>query len=98
MTAMEILENKRTELQAKGNPLEVEFSADELNILGDISNLRNLKLVLTFPKNYKHASDIFDCTYKILHGDEICRVLEFCVFANPCLRTVVYQVFGKALS
>lgn len=98
MTILDILEEKRKALSQSGNPLDVPFTVEELNTIGDIKNLRNLKLVLSIPRDFTVSSDIFMCTKKILDGEGPVRVLEFCVMANPCLRTAVTSVFGKVFS
>ncbi len=97
MEVQDILKEKREALICVGNPLAVEFSLDEINVLADVNVLRGLKLVLPFPENFEKSADLFECAKRIIDGDGDYRVLEFCVLKNKVLQMPVKQVFSKVL-
>lgn len=92
---LDILENKKQQLIASGNPFSVQFTIDEINQLADINQLRALKLHLQFPKDFTPSPDLLACTQSILAGDDYYRVLEFCILKNRVLYLPVHQVFQK---
>lgn len=98
MKIVDILEDKRTELLKTGNPLKVQFTLDEINLLADVNELRRLKLTLPFPENFEKSSDLFACAQKIIDGESGYRILEFCVLKNKVLYSPVTQVFFKILN
>lgn len=90
-----ILIEKREELLSKGDPLAVNFTVKEINVLSDPSQLRLLKLKTPFPGDFEKAVDVFDCANKIVHGDNgIYRMLEFCILRNRVLQHDVTRVFS----
>lgn len=97
MRIEQILEEKKRELIECGNPLKVQFSLDDINVLADMNELRRLKLKLKFPENFERSTDLFACTRHIIDGDSEYRVLEFCVLKNKVLQLPVSQVFSKIL-
>ena len=97
MEIKKILMDKRETLLKTGNPLQVDFTLPEVNVLGDVNELRKLKLSLAFPEDFDRSPDLFACTKKIIDGDSDYRVLEFCVLKNKILRVPVSQVFSKIL-
>lgn len=93
MSIPEILDNKRECILRVGNPLKVDFTLEEINVLGDIDQLRGLKITLDFPSNFEKSVDLFECTKKVLDGEDGYRVLEFCVLKNRVLVEPVSRVF-----
>lgn len=90
-----ILTKKLKALQSIGDPLAVDFTLQEINILSDLTQLRLLKLKTPFPVDYEPAKDIFDCVEKILRDSDIYRVLEYCIWKNRVLIPNVTKVFEK---
>lgn len=90
-----VLRNKKRELINCGNPLQVQFTLDEINVLANADELRKLKLKLKFPAGFERSSDLFACTKKIIDGDSDYRTLEFCVLKNNVLRMPVSKVFQR---
>lgn len=88
-----ILIAKREELLAKGNPLAVNFNANEINLLSDPDRLRALKLTVPFPNGYVPATDLFSCACEVVRTDSLYKVLEFCMLRNRVLRPHVLKVF-----
>lgn len=88
-----ILQEKKSILSHTANPLVVQFTAEEINVLGDVSELRLLKLRIPAPESFECSSDIFDCNRRLLIGDSIYRVLEFCMLKNRVLHAPVTAVF-----
>lgn len=95
MDIVSILEEKQRGLLETGNPLKVDFTMSEINALADVNELRRLKLVVSFPNTFEQSQDIFDCTKRVIEGDTLYRILEFCVLKNKVLRMPVKQVFNK---
>lgn len=94
----DVLMQKRAELMKQGNPLAVEFTIRDINIISDYSQLRALKLKTPFPHDFKPSADVFECSDRIVHGDSIYRALEFCLLRNRVLEphvTKVFQVFKR---
>ncbi len=91
---MRILLQKQEELRQKGNPLAVQFTVEEINTLSDENQLLALKFEKEFPKDFKTSTDLFDCTDKILRGDNIYRTLEFCILKNRALVKSVVSCFS----
>lgn len=91
---MRILDDKRNQILSARNPLLVDFTLNEINVLGDINQLRRLKITETFPDSFELSPDLFSCANKILNGDmSIYRILEFCVLKNRVLSEPVSRVF-----
>lgn len=90
-----ILVQKRDALVKCGDPFAVDFNVKEINILSDLNQLRLLKLTTPFPGDYKVSSDIFDCTHKVLLGNDLYRTLEYCVWKNRVLFPYISKVFQK---
>ena len=90
-----ILVQKRDALIKCGDPFAVDFTVKEINILSDLNQLRLLKLTTPFPQDYKVATDIFDCTQKVLFGNDLYRTLEYCVWKNRVLFPYISKVFQK---
>lgn len=93
MTIKDVLMDKREQIQHTGNPCLVQFTADEINVLSDMTGLRCLKLQEPFPPDYVPTKDPFACVRAILEGDSLYRVLEFCLLKNRALRDYVPAVF-----
>lgn len=91
---MSILHQKQDELIQKGNPLAVVFTVDEINTLADEGQLLSLKFEKEFPKDFKVSSDLFECAEKIIKGDNIYRVLEFCMLKNRALVKTIVSCFA----
>lgn len=92
-----VLMEKRSKLLNAGDALAVEFTLDDINVLSDLNQLRTLKLKTPFPADYEPASDIFDCAQKVIAGEDVYRILEFCVRQNRVLSPHVTQVFKRLL-
>lgn len=91
---MGILDDKRDQILSARNPLLVDFTLNEINVLGDINQLRKLKITETFPDNFEQSPDLFSCANKVLEGDkDTYRILEFCVLKNRVLSEPVSRVF-----
>lgn len=93
MSVVSILEEKKNELMHTNNPLTVQFTVEEINLLGDVNELRLFKLSVTAPMQFECASDVFDCHRRILIGESLYRVLEFSMLENRVLRTPITTVF-----
>lgn len=94
MRVKEILQEKKRQICCVGNPCLIEFTAEEINILSDLDELRCLKLQESMPRGYEPERDPFTCFRRILEGDSIYRVLEFCLLKNRALRNSVPKVFS----
>lgn len=94
MSIDEILADKERQLKSTGNPLAVTFTADEINVLGDVNALRTFKLNHSIPAQFACATDIFDCCHSVLLGSSVYRVLEFCMLRNPVLVKPITTVFS----
>lgn len=92
---LSILEKKQTFLKSCGNPLLIGFTAEEINTLSDLNELRCLKLFAKFPEDFRPTTDVFSCTKQVLEGDSIYRILEFCVLKNKVLCSPITSVFPK---
>lgn len=90
-----ILEEKRAELERLGNPLGITFTAEEINVLGDETNLRCFKLKHACPQNFKKADNIFTCFKEIVRDSSLYRVLEFCMLYNRVLARPVGEVIPQ---
>ena len=93
MKLKNLLEKKLEVILSADNPQTVKFTLDELNIICDTNNLRELKLAVSFPTPFEKSASVFDCHLRILSGDSIYRVLEFCVLRNPYAKEAVHKVF-----
>jgi hypothetical protein len=76
-----------------GDPLAVEFAVADINVLSDVTQLRVLKLSQVFPVEFEISKDVFDCANRIIRGDSLYRVLEFCMLRNRVLVHYVTEVF-----
>lgn len=92
---IKILTQKEEELLSKGDPLSVEFTVPEINILSDENQLISLKLSVDFPENFVPAEDLFSCAKKIIEGDCVYRTLEFCMLKNRVLESSITSVFSQ---
>lgn len=95
MDILNLLKQKQAELMEGGNPLSIVFTVNEINTLSEKSQLRMLKLSCAFPDEFAKSSDLFACTKKIIEGDGIYRVLEFCMLKNRVLIAPITSVFAK---
>lgn len=95
MNIYNILLEKEKVLKHYGLPTAVTFTLDEIDELADKSSLRAFKLFYRFPADFKRSRDIVDCTKHIVEGDNIYRVLEFCIMKNRILRQPVISIFPK---
>lgn len=90
-----ILSEKRDELLRLGDPLAVDFTLKDINVLSNPSQLRLLKLKTPFPENFEVADNAFQCANLIVHGDaSVYRILEFCMLRNRVLQPSVISVFS----
>lgn len=98
MTIYELLQQKKQELLQAGDPRSLTFSADEINLLRDKSQLRLLKISHTFCANFVPAKTLEECSFKLLDdqsGNDTYRLLELCMLANPAIRKEVISVFKE---
>lgn len=95
MKIEDILNEKLEIVLSSDNPQTVKFTLEELNTICDTSNLRELKLNVPFPVPFEKSTNIFDCHHRILSGDSIYRVLEFCILRNPYAKEAVRKVFRE---
>lgn len=95
MDLYKILLEKQKVIQHYGLPSSVVFTVDEINLLSDSNLLRVLKLTHKFPTDFKCANNLLECTKMIVAGDDIYRVLEFCILKNRVLRMPVSAVFPR---
>ena len=93
MLISEILENKRKTLIATGDPLAVSFSSAEIKALKNLTELRIYKLKAQISDDFERSSDLIDCSTRILNGDDLNRVLEFCMLKNPYVGAEITAVF-----
>lgn len=93
MTLVEVLEEKKTQIIQKANPHLIEFSADDIKILSDVTQLRFFKLANSQPGEFQRSSDIWACCQAVSESGDLYRVLEFCVLKNKILEKSVWQVF-----
>lgn len=87
----QVLLDKQKQLLDTGDPLCVQFDIADINTLADQTQLRLLKLSEVFPSEFEQSDSLFDCADRIIRGDSIYRVLEFCVLRN---RVLVHYVGG----
>ena len=90
-----ILMEKQKVLQHYGLPTAAQFTLEEIETLSDVNLLRAFKLTHKFPQDYEKSANILECVGKIIAGDNIYRVLEFCIFKNKVLRMPVYSIFPR---
>ena len=95
MQIKEILEEKQKVLKHYGLPASATFTLDDINVLSDKDLLRAFKLVNKFPKEFERSRDSIDCVKRIVAGDSIYRVLEFCIIKNRILREPVSAIFPR---
>lgn len=95
MQISDILEDKKNQLLANGDPISVTFDAVDINSLSDVTKLRLFKLKATMPADFTPSKDMFDCARRIIEGDSIYRVLEFCMLRNRVLVYYVTSVFSQ---
>lgn len=89
----EILTEKEAQLLSTGDPLSVQFTVSEINTLSSVNKLRAYKLKNAFPQDFEKSVDVFDCVSRIIEGDSIYRVLEYCMLRNRVLVLYVTSVF-----
>lgn len=94
MTVRDVLVDKLNQLKETGNPVNVEFTVDDINTLSDINALRCFSLQEPFPDNYIPDKDPFACSRNILAGDSIYRVMELCLMKNRALQNSIPIVFN----
>ena len=92
---IKILTQKEEELLSKGDPLSVEFTVPEINILSDENQLISLKLSVDFPEEFTPSDDLFSCAKKIIEGGSVYRTLEFCMLKNRVLESSITSVFSQ---
>lgn len=90
-----ILTSKREMLLSVGDPLAVDFTLQEINILSDLVQLRLLKLKTPFSADYVPSENMFDCARKVIEESDLYRTLEFCTWKNRVLIPNVTQVFSR---
>ena len=95
MVIEEILQAKRAELLHYGLPTAAKFSLEEIEALSTGTLLRVFKLTHPFPSDFERSQDLLDCTKRIVAGDCIYRVLEFCILKNKILRKPVTGIFPR---
>ena len=92
----EIIDEKLRCILKCGDPLSVDFTRRDIAILSNINQLRILKLKEQIPSDFEAAKDVFECTTKIIQGDQSAiRVLEFCLLSNRVLLSAISQVFPR---
>lgn len=89
MNILDILEDKKAKII---NNSPVTFTAEELNVISDPTQLRTLKIYVPMPDTFEKAKNVEDCVQQISNGDCIYRVLEYCVLTNRALQSVTAYV------
>lgn len=90
-----ILVDKQLEMERLGNPFEVTFTAEEINVLGDETELRCFKLKYACPVDFKKADNIATCFRDVIDGGGLYKVLEFCMLYNRVLTEPVSSVIPQ---
>lgn len=92
---IKILRQKEEALLSKGDPLTVEFTVPEINILSDENQLISLKLSVDFPEDFVPAEDLFHCAKRVIEGESVYRTLEFCMLKNRVLESSITKIFSQ---
>lgn len=85
MNIQDVLIEKEAQLKAGETVL---FTAADLEILSDPTELGSLKLLVRNIKAFEPSEDITQCLESILRGDSLLRILEYCFFTNRLLHNV----------
>lgn len=88
MNIVNILENKRIQI-VKGQ--DIDFTVEELNVISDPNQLRALKLRVPLD-SFEQTTTVAACSERIKNGDNLYRVLEYCILSNRALRGITYYV------
>lgn len=97
MEILAILTSKLDEIKKSSCYLEVDFKSHEITVIGDITNLRALKLVNKFPVDFKKSNNVQNCYDNIKLTEDIYRVLEYFFICNNVVKSPIVQVFPRIL-
>lgn len=97
MEILDILKNKRNEIMRSDYSLDIVFQYHEIEVVNDLTNLRVLKLIEKFPKEYKSCKDLISCYEKVKQNGSIYDVLEYFFLCNTVLRESILKVFPRII-
>lgn len=89
----EILEEKKKQLINGINPLEVQFSLDEVNALNDKEQLALLRVLTLDSMHFCGTNDVFKSANFAKNDDTLGGILEYSTLRNPMIRASVMEVF-----
>lgn len=100
------MENKLDEISHADNCMDLSFTADEVKVVNNLTELRTLKLFISFPEELILSKNRFSCFKRIKdlqitdkdldkYSTLIYLSLEFFALSNPFLEENITQVFEK---
>lgn len=89
----EILLQKRKQLLESGGAQDATFVKSDIDALLNLNELRMFKLKHTFPSDFKFCETKEESIQQVISSDDIYRILEYCVIAQPILQESVGVVF-----
>lgn len=77
------------------DPLHIPFSLDDITVLGDITELRSLKLAMYAGGCFDQVQDIISCIKQLQLRKDYYLLLQYCMLRNYALREPILSVFRE---